>query len=317
MRIAYFGSPTISAQLLKEILVWEGIEVSLVISNPDKTQKRSKSLVPTPVSKFVKESMDKKITLLCPQNINTIETEFQNIDIDLFVIFAYGKILPNSIIQIPKKGAINLHASLLPELRGATPLQSAILQGFTKSGWTVQYINSKIDQGSIISQVKYDINPEENAGELMERVLPLGFHLVKKAIDSILENKVNPMKQKEEASYCTKLITDTARINWEKSSTEIHNMVRAYNPKPIAWTLLENKKLKIYKTLAISSDTEIPTEWKKAKIGSLGIGLEKQLWIKCKEAPLQILELQLEGRKKISAKDFLNGYRGKNLKLLN
>ena len=319
MRIGYFGNPALSARLLESLLSKADLELIFVVSNPDKPQKRSGEAVPSAVSALVRERAKgkhlKAPLLLQAPNIKdpAFITQLKKLQADLFVVFAYGHILPPEILALSPRGAINLHASLLPQLRGASPIQSAILRGLDKTGWTVQYISHELDLGDIICQKEIAILPDENAGELGERMLPAGIELVLQSLEQIAQSpqKIQALSQNhKEGSYCHKIQKKYAQIPWQSSAQEIHNCVRAYNPSPLSWTLLERKKLKIYRTSLIANSEMEQAGWQKALPGSLGLSPDaKELWVKTGQGLLSILELQLENRRHMLAREFLNGYR--------
>ncbi len=328
MRIGYFGSPEISAVLLKRLLRDAHIygEVVFVVSNPDRAKGRSHQLVPTPVSTVVLE-LEKKANGQAVPNLLRFEqlqdgeciTRLNEFQADLFVVFAYGKILPQGILDLPPYKAINLHASLLPELRGAAPIQTAILQGLPRSGWTVQYINQAMDSGDVIMQSEVEIRPNESARELLERMLPSGIELILQSISQIQAGTVKSKPQEDiRASYCKKQHSSSAQICWDLPAQQIHNFVRAHNPSPLAWGLWQNRRLKIHSTLMLTAQ-EIKSAsqhklWQQAIVGSFGVSPlnSKELWVQCRDQPLSICTLQPENRRKLSSQEFLNGYREKD-----
>ena len=275
--------------------------------------------MPSAVSALLREHTKnnplKTALLLQPPNIKdpAFITQLKQLQADLFIVFAYGRILPAEILALPKRGAINLHASLLPQLRGAAPIQNAILNGLDKTGWTVQYMSQELDLGDIICQKELAILPNESAGELAERILPQGIELVLQSLKQIAQSpqKVQALAQDpKKGSYCRKIQKKETQIQWQSSAQSIHNCVRAYNPKPLAWTLLGKKKLQIYRT-SLLADSEIKQEgWQEASPGSLGLSPDaKELWVKTGQGLLSILELQLENRRRMPVREFLNGYR--------
>lgn len=310
MNIGYFGTPDYSAKLLKEI--YKKHNIICVISNPDSISDRTKKLKPSPVSQF---AIENNIPLFRPENLKDHQflKEIKKIseNIELFLVFSYGKILPKEIIEIPKLKTINLHGSLLPDLRGASPLQTAILKGYKKSGWTLQKVSLKMDEGDILDQVEFEIFPNETYGELLERVLPLGIQLTLKVLDNLEFYLQNAKEQDHnKATYCTKIISDTIHIDWSKTKEEIHNFIRALNPNPIAKTRLKKQdktieNIKIYKTLLteISNFKELPNGYCKIE----KFDKKNHLYVKTKNSFLEILEIQFPNKKKINANDCING----------
>ena len=322
MRIGYFGNPPISARLLEELLSNYSGDIVFVVSNPDKAQKRSKKALPTAVSALVKEAPEKNhqktpLLLLKAQKLDdpAFIAQLKALETELFIVFAYGRILPPEILSLPSRGAINLHASLLPELRGASPIQNAILRDFKKTGWTLQYMNEKLDLGDIICQKELGILPDENAGELSERMLPEGIELVFEGLAKIEQSreKIKALRQNpKEGSYCKKIRKEDAQIQWQDPSQKIHNSIRAYNPAPLSWTLFHEKKLRIYRSKQIAKSAVQEKVWQELPPGTMGLSPnEKEFWVRTGDGFLSILELQLENRRRMLTKEFLNGYRNK------
>ncbi len=308
MKIGYFGSPNYSLELLKEIYKFH--EVKVVISNPDSISDRSKILKPTPVSEF---ALKNNIPLFRPTNLKEKEflKKIQEMDLDVFFVFAYGKIIPKEVFEIPKFKTLNLHGSLLPDLRGASPLQTAILKGYTKSGWTLQKVSEKMDAGDILAQKEFVIDPSETYGELLSRVLPLGIELTLDVLGN-LEFYLKNAKNQEEtlATYCTKITPEISFIDWNFTKEEIHNLVRALNPNPVCKTQLKKNgniihNIKIFRTKISESleDLNVPNGYcivqKKNK--------RNHLYVKTKNSFLEILEIQFPNKKKIDANDCING----------
>ena len=326
MRIGYFGSPWLSAKLLEALLNMaekdSSCEVSFVVTNSDKPQGRSRHrLLPTAVASLVlsrRAAQQKVPILLRCSALKDIIDRIKEFAVDLLVVFAYGKILPPELLQLAPLGAINLHASLLPKLRGASPIQSSILQGFNTTGWSVQRINSQLDAGDIIARKELAIGPQETCGELTERMLPLGIELVMQCLEDIPKGRAQAIAQDhKQATYCTKVIKADARIRWDSPAQQIYNVVRAYNPKPVAWTVLENTKLRIYKTALLSDSIAKIGPWENATIGSFGAANDRrELWVQTKQGILSILELQFENRRRMRASEFLHGYRRDGLVVL-
>ncbi len=336
MRVGYFGSPSISACLLKQLLETSFSEIVFVVSNPDKRIKRSKELKPTAVSQFLldyhKKNQNAQMPFLFrPEDLKeeAFISTLKRLQADIFIIFAYGKILPSEIFEIPYKesnlklGSINLHASLLPNWRGASPLQTVILKGEMKTGWSLQYITEKLDAGDVIDSKEIYIHPNESCGELTGRILPDGIKLVIKTLEKMNKGFPNlsaePQNEKE-ATYCKKINKEAAHISWNIFAKDIHNLIRAYNPEPIAWSFLEKKRMKIYRTALLSTGMQLPNVWLKASPGTFGPSPnadQKEIWVKTCDSILSILELQLENRKRVTAEEFLNGYRQKEVIILN
>lgn len=315
VRICYFGSPDFSRQLLEEISGYH--EIVCVVSNPDSISDRSRIPKPTPVSSL---AIEKGWKLLRPADVKDPEfiLELQNLKPDAGVVFSYGKILPQELIEIPRYGMMNLHGSLLPDLRGASPLQTAIMKGYKKSGWTLQKVSQKMDAGDILAQVEFSIEEEETTGELLRRVLPLGIRLVLEVLNAPEDYLKKAKPQNEElATYCYKIHQENAEIQWNKHAGEIHNFVRALNPSPVAHTSLRKhngeiiKPVKIYRT-TLKFEEEIKTqllrlEKKEGEVHIIKQNKRNRLFAKARDSWLEILEIQYPAKKQLPAHDFING----------
>ena len=328
MRIGYFGNPGISAMLLQRLLNWDEAEIVFVVTNPASAIGRSKKLIPSAVASLIKESpkdsTNNLVILFEPHNIEeaSFHKQLEQCDVDIFLVFSYGKILSSEILSIPKKAAINLHGSLLPKLRGASPIQNSILSGMQKTGWTIQHMTSELDAGDIIAQKEMDIHPEQSYGELTSSILPAGIDLVLTSLLSIEKGTAKRQLQKhEDATYCKKIQKKDSEINWSVTTRDIHNHILGYNPWPLAWTILEGKKLQIYRIIIIANDateaSKLWANWQMEEFGTLKKTEDaKALWVKTGDGIISILELQLENKRQMHVKEFLNGYRHKEKTVL-
>jgi len=301
MRTGFFGTPQIAAYCLDEIL--KEYTVSCVITSPDKPAGRGRKLTPSPVKEL---SLTHNIPLLQPQSLKdpSLHKQMEEFECDLFIVVAYGKIIPRLLFDMPRYGTINLHPSLLPLYRGAAPIQWALINGEKKTGITVQRINEELDAGDILLQESIDIPMDMTAGELYDLVLPKGAAMLLKTIGGIQDNTITPEPQDHSlATYCGKINTETARIDWNSTSTEIHNLVRGLNPKPAAWTTFRDKKIKIRRTMPVE-DT-LPGA---STPGSIHIFPGKRLIARTGCGALEILQLQPETKKSMDSRSFLNGY---------
>lgn len=301
MRIGYFGSPAISAELLQALQ--NHFEIVFIVSNPDKATGRSKKPVPTSVSEIAIES---EIPLFRPQKLTEVADALEAFKADVFMVFAYGKIIPESIFSIPEKGSFNLHASLLPDLRGASPVQTAILKGYSKTGWTFQKVAAGLDSGDILSQTEVDIEPEETSGELLNRMLPAGISLVKDTLENLAEKQARAVKQDDSrATHCSKITKESGLIDWSDRAIHIHNRVRAYLPSPGTFTYFEGKRIKLLKTRVV----ERPKNQLRAGATGQLMAEKNALYVFTGSGLLEIQRIQIEGKKPVSSSAFLNGHR--------
>lgn len=302
MKVLFFGTPQFAARVL-EYLIDNGVNVAAVVSKPDKAIGRSKTLVPTPVKEV---ALSRKIPLYQPEKVSAPEASalLAPYEADIFVVVAYGEILKQSLLDMPKKACINLHASLLPKYRGAAPIQRAIIEGEKETGVTVMHMVKAMDAGDIIKSQATAIGPNETYGELQERLCSIGAPLLLEAIREIGCGDAKRVPQNPDlATLAPKLELEDCEIDWTKSAHEIHNLVRGVNPAPGAWCFIrikgERKRLKIVATELAVGVVVSPKEplYQKKKGIVLGTG-DGALWIR---------ELQLEGKKRMSSEELIRG----------
>ena len=292
------GNPAFAIPTLKAIMQ-SNHELVAVVSNPPKQIGRGRSLSYTPVGKFSKENA---ISLIEPQNLfsDELKSELNILKPDIFIVVAY-KILPNSIIAIPKYGALNLHASLLPKYRGAGPIQWALMNGDKKSGVTIFQIKPKVDTGDILMQKEVDIFNEDNMLSLGNRLCEHGATMMIEVLNTIEEEgQVSGIRQNPKlATPAPKIRKSMTQINWSWRSKKIHNWVRGLTPFPGMSTNYKGKRLRVFKT-SIQSGTKLSP-------GTIIEAEGDRLIIATAEGALRILELQLEGKKRMKVGDFLRG----------
>jgi len=293
------GTPEFAVPSL-EILVENGWNVVAVITAPDKPKGRGQKMIPSPV----KEAAVKHgIPVLQPTNLKdpAFISELAGYKADLQVVVAF-RMLPEAVWNMPPKGTFNLHASLLPNYRGAAPINWAIINGEKETGITTFFLKHQIDTGSVIFQEKEPIHPEDNVGTLYERLMAKGANLVLRTIQAIDEDKVQPIEQDESNAIheAPKLFKETCKIDWDKSAVSIHNLIRGLSPYPAAWTTIDDKICKIYKS-------EPAQENKSLEVGAYETDGKTYLNFQTGDGTLSILELQLEGKKRMAIADFLRG----------
>ena len=292
------GNPAFAIPTLKAIMQ-SNHELVAVVSNPPKQIGRGRSLSYTPVGKFSKENA---ISLIEPQNLfsEELKSELNILKPDIFIVVAY-KILPDSIIAIPKYGALNLHASLLPKYRGAGPIQWALMNGDKKSGVTIFQIKPKVDTGDILMQKEVDIFNEDNMLSLGNRLCEHGANMMIEVLNTIEEEgQVSGIRQNPKlATPAPKIRKNMTRINWSWTSQKIHNWVRGLSPFPGMSTNYKGKRLRVFKT-SIQSGIKLNP-------GTIVEAEGDRLIIAAAEGGLRILELQLEGKKRMKVDDFLRG----------
>ncbi len=298
MKIIFFGSGAFGVPSL-EALIKAKENLVAVITAPDKPKGRGLKLKETPIKE---KATFYNLRVLQPKDTNApyFRETLSSLNPDLGILIAFGSILNKEIINLPKMGIINLHPSLLPKYRGSAPIPRAIIAGEKETGNTIIKINEGVDSGTILVQEKVKINPEDTAGSLSARMAKEGASLLLKAIFLLKEGEAKLKTQDEkEASPAPKLKKSDGLIDWKKDAGEIHNLVRGLNPWPSAYIFLEGKRLKIW-------ETEI--EEKQGKPGEIISADENGILIGCKKGSLLIKSLQLEGKKKMAAGEFLRGH---------
>jgi methionyl-tRNA formyltransferase len=297
MRIVFFGTPTFAIPLLHALLQ-SGEEVVAIVTQPDKRKGRGHVFTPPPVKEF---SLDKGIKILQPLNIRDITflNELSNLRPDIIVVVAYGKILPKDILKLPPHGCINVHASLLPKYRGATPIQWAIINGEKKTGITIMLMDEGLDTGDILFQEETEISDDDNAETLSKKLSELGASLLIETIKKIKDGSIKPVPQVERPTFAPPLKKEDGRIDWSKSARDIFNFVRGMYPWPCAYCYLNKERIKITKVKVLEG-TGKPARIEKVE-NDIVVGTGKGL--------ISIIELQPEGKKLMTAKAFIQGRR--------
>lgn len=299
MRIAFLGTPGFAIESLKTCIEYG--EVVSVITQPDRRRGRGKKVLHTPVKK---EALKHNIEVFQPEKIKTEEgvNYLKSLDLDLMVVVAYGQILSKEILDIPKFGCINVHASLLPKLRGAAPINWAIVRGYEKSGVTTMQMDEGLDTGDMLHKSTVEIPKDMTAGALHDQLMMIGAKTLKKTLKAIEENTLEPVPQDHNASTYAPLINKKmACIDWDKKAVDIHNLVRGFNPWPVAYTTYQGKKMKVYKTSVIHEKSS-------KKPGSILRVDNDGLLVQGKDHCILIEEVQMPNKRRMPVKDFINGH---------
>ena len=299
LRIVYMGTPEFAVPSL-QVLVEAGYNVVGVITAPDKPKGRGQKVIPSPVKAYAEEAglhILQPTNLKDPQFINDLE----RLKANLQVVVAF-RMLPEVVWAMPEYGTFNLHASLLPNYRGAAPINWAIINGEEKTGITTFFLKHAIDTGNLIFQEEEAIKPNDNVGDLYSRLMERGSKLVLKTVQAIEADAVQPKPQPTDGQWphAPKIFKETCQIDWNRKAKEVHNFIRGLSPYPAAWTSLEGKTLKIYEA---KPDTEVKLPAGEFLIKDDGI------WAGTSTDALQLFQLQLEGKKRMNTQDFLRGYR--------
>ena len=298
MRVVFMGTPDIAATCLKKILT-DGFDVVGVYTQPDRPKGRGMKMVYSPVKEV---ALGAGIPVFQPENFRAdcdVEA-LRELKPDVVAVVAYGRILPQRVLDIPAKGCVNIHASLLPQYRGSAPYQWAVLDGLAETGVTAQHMALKMDAGDIIDVAKTPIGENETAGELLERLAVLGADLLSRVLTRFENDDVAGVPQNEaEVSFAPMLDKSMCPIDWTKTAQQVHNHVRGLHPWPVAIMELQGQKFKVHATRIVEG---------KGNPGQI-LGLTKTgLVIACGEGAVEIQQLQAEGGKRMAAPDYFRGH---------
>jgi methionyl-tRNA formyltransferase len=297
VRVLFWGTPEFAAAPLRA-LIGEGSEVVGVVTQPDKPQGRSRAIIPSPVKEI---ALEEEIPLFQPKNAREPELveQLKALEPDISVVVAYGHILPQKIIDLPPQGTLNIHASLLPLLRGAAPIQAAIQQGFTETGVTIMRVVKALDAGPIILQARSKIFEDETYGELQERLSELGALSLIETLALISIGKAKETPQDDTlATYAGKVTRESARIDWDASALEISRLIRACDPKPGAFTKTPKGDVKLFGPKVIDG--------LKAKPGEV-VDATGDLTIACGVDALRVTGVQPSGKSRMTAHEWVRG----------
>lgn len=301
MRVIFMGTPDFSVETFNA-LIDAGHEIVCVITQPDRMKGRGKTVQFPPVKEA---ALEHGIKVYQPEKVRSPEFMeiLKGVEADVIVVVAFGQILPKEILELYPYGCVNVHASLLPAYRGAAPYQWAILNGEKVTGVTTQQMNEGIDTGDIIEKVEVGIGPDETAGSLHDKLSRAGASLCVSTLVAIETGTATFTPQRdEESSYAKMLKKDMGNIDWTKGAEEIERFIRGLNPWPSAYTKLNGKTLKIWKAQVLKEDTEGTAAGEFASY-------DKKNWvIQTGKGCLALLEVQLEGKKRMGVEEFLRGY---------
>lgn len=304
LKVVFMGTPEFAVPIVK--LLNDSYEVVGVVTQPDKMAGRKKIMTPPPV-KVVSEELGLKV--FQPRHIKEEYQPILDLKPDLIVTCAYGQILPEEILNYPKYGCINVHASLLPKLRGGAPIHHAIIDGYKETGITIMYMSKKMDQGDILTQVKTEIRDDDTLGTLQYKLSEMAKDLLKATIPLLIDKKIVPLKQKEEeATYGYNISREEEKIDFNKTCEEVDRQVRGLNPVPACYTTLDGKRLKVYDVRF--GDKYYPN----TENGTIVNFHHDGFSVVCGGKELVITDLALEGKRRCAAKDFLNGVSKEELK---
>ena len=299
-KTVFMGTPDFAVPALEALIASAEYEVALVICQPDKPQGRKQVLTAPPVKEL---AVRHGVEVYQPNSLKN-EEAYEKIRAcapDFIVVSAYGKILPKNILDLPRYGCVNLHGSLLPKYRGAAPVQWSVINGDKISGVTTMLMDVGLDTGDMLLRETVAIGPEETAGELFDRLAALCPALLLKTLRGLEEGTIVPEKQDEaQATYVGMLDKTMAEIDWTRSAQAVHDLIRGLDPWPVAKTRFDSKNFKIYSSRVCEQSIT-------GDVGALA-AKDGRLFVKCGDGALELLEVQLEGAKRMSAADFLRGH---------
>lgn len=308
LNILFMGTPDFAKESL-EAVYNAGYNILGVVTNPDKPKGRGMKMVASPVKEFAIEKNMKVYQPVKVRNNQEFIDEIKRLNPDVICVVAYGKILPKEILDIPKLGCINVHASLLPKYRGAAPIQWAVLNGDKKTGITTMYMDVGMDTGDMILKEEVKIGEDETTGELWDRLSKIGGKLLVETLEQIENGTAPREKQGDNFSIAPMLDKEIAKIDWEnKTAQEIKNLVRGLNPIMGAYTFLNDKKIKFWKVDIAKNIGYDPENIKMFRNGTVLVSDQRDgLFIKTKDGILKVVEIQGENAKRMNICDFLRG----------
>ncbi|SDB16086.1 methionyl-tRNA formyltransferase [Eubacterium oxidoreducens] len=301
MRVIFMGTPDFSVGTLKA-LYEAGHEIALVVSQPDKAKGRGNKMQPTPVKEA---ALELGLSVYQPKRVREEQSieYLRSFNADIIVVVAFGQILPKEILSMPKYCCVNVHASLLPKYRGAAPIQWAVINGEKVSGVTTMRMDEGLDTGDMIMTKEVPLAPDETGGSLFDRLAEVGAHLCVKTLEAIEQGTAVYTKQNHEQATITHMIKKKdGRIDFSKSAIEIERLIRGMNPWPSAYTYLNNKMLKVWSAQACEGD-------EKGVEGEIIEACRDGIRVQTGDGILILKEVQLEGKKRMSADAFLRGYK--------
>lgn len=297
LKILFMGTPDFSVNVLQGLI--ENYDVVGVVTQPDKEVGRKREIKFPPVKEL---ALENDIRVFQPKNIKEEYEDLLKLDVDMIVTCAYGQIIPKVLLDFPKYGCINVHASLLPKLRGGAPIHKAIINNYPRTGVTIMYMVEKMDAGDIITQVETPILPTDNVGILHDRLSEMGTKLLLETIPKIVQGNINPIKQnEEEVTYAWNISREEEKIDFNKDTIDIFNQIRGLNPWPGAYATLDGVVVKIYNSRI--SDSFFTTR----KNGEIGKVYDDGIGVSTSDGEIIITELQFAGKRRMTVKEYLNG----------
>ncbi len=295
LSVIFFGTHQFATSILQALLEDKSLDVGQVVTQPDKPVGRKQELKASPVKEF---ALLRHVPVLEPESLKQFNTGSE--PYDLFVVAQYGKLIPASVLEIPKYGTINVHTSLLPKYRGASPIQSAILHGETSTGVTIMLMDEGLDTGPILAQEVIVIGEQDTTPDVEATLSVVSSRLLLKIIPEYVSGAVKPRKQIDaDATFCKKITKEDGQIDWSTTTSAIYNTYRAYHPWPGVWTKINGKRLKLIRLL--------PHTDMNLAYGTITYNNDK-IYVGTRDGSVELIELQLEGKNKMTAAEFIHGY---------
>lgn len=295
-KVIFMGTPDFAVPVLKKLI--ENTNVILVVTQPDKKVGRHQEVISTPIKKV---ALENNIPVFQPEKIKEDYQIILDKKPDIIITCAYGQIIPSVLLETPEYKAVNVHASLLPKLRGGAPLHKSIIYGYEETGITIMYMSEKMDAGDIIEQESIKITDEDNVGSIHDKLSIIGADLLIKTLPSIFSKTNKRIKQNEsEVTYAYNVTREEEKIDFNKTAREVFNQIRGLYPYPVAYTSLNENIIKITKS-KLSSSTE-------GNIGEITSITKEGITVKCKDQSIIITKLKPSGKKEMDATSFVNGY---------
>ncbi len=308
LRIIYMGTPDFAVPALKR-LIEAGLTPVAVVTQPDKPVGRKQKIKPGPVAAVAHEH---NIPVLQPTKLRTGEfaRELAEFKPDLFITAAYGRILPPDVLAVPRLGALNIHGSLLPRHRGASPVHASIIAGDAETGITIMMMDEGMDTGDILLQRAIPIETADDAGTLMDKLAELGADLILPAIEGLLDGSIQPKRQNPDEATVTSLLTrKDGEIDWNKPAQEVFDFVRGSNPWPGAYTYCDEKRLKVFLTRVVSTEENADNGDSGWEPGTITACTSEGIQVACGSGTLELLEIQTEAGRRMSCSDCAHNYR--------
>lgn len=301
MKIIFMGTPDFAVPCL-DMLVKEGHEVCLVVTQPDKPKGRGKKMLFPPVKE---KAIEYGIEVFQPVKVKEEEAveKLRSYNADIIVVVAFGQILPESILNMPKYGCVNVHGSLLPKYRGAAPIQWSVINGDTKTGVTTMYMEKGLDTGDMLLKAEFDISDEDTYGTVHDKMCVMGADVLKETLVKIENGTIVREKQDDALSnYAPMISKETGHIDWNKTSFEIINLIRGLDPVPAAWTVYNGEVLKIWKAVKFECDNST------AKCGEIADITKKGFVVKTGDGFVLVTEIQARGGKRMATDAYMRGH---------